>query len=176
MRTPSLRSSTLVWALALVHLNAVPPAKAQNATHNVKLQLAAMDRSRVIKYEPELRNLLPETASQAVTWKVRPTPASPSDRQRFFLMSTAVYGLAFLDMHETVSLKPGLFEHDPLARPFTRLPNPAYYACGAAMATGVNWAAWRMLHSHRWRKIWWAPQLVSASGNLYGYASTRARD
>jgi hypothetical protein len=98
------------------------------------------------------------------------------NRKAFLAMSTAVYGLAFLDMHETMSLGPGLIEHDPLARPFTRLSSPAYYVTGAALATGVNLIAWKLGHLRRWHKLWWIPQAASAYGNLYGYGNTKARE
>lgn len=98
------------------------------------------------------------------------------NRKEFVAMSAGVYGFAFLDMHETMSLEPGLIEHDPLARPFTRLPPPAYYVTGAALATGVNFIAWKLGHSRRWHKFWWIPQAACAYGNLYGYGTTKARE
>jgi hypothetical protein len=98
------------------------------------------------------------------------------NRKAFVAMSAAVYGFAFLDMHETMSLEPGLIEHDPLARPFTKLPPPAYYVTGAALATGVNFIAWKLGRSRRWHKFWWIPQAASAYGNVYGYGTTKARE
>jgi len=126
------------------------------------------------------RSLLPQESFSAATAPTAPAQrleaAKRRDRRRFILLSAAVYGLAFLDMHETASLGPGVVEHDPLARPFIRLPTPAYYACGAAMATGVNWLAWKMGRSQRWRRIRWLPQTASMAGNIWGYASTKARE
>jgi hypothetical protein len=101
---------------------------------------------------------------------------SEMNRKAFVAMSAAVYGFAFLDMHETMSLEPGLIEHDPLARPFTKLSPPAYYVTGAALATGVNFIAWKLGHSRRWRKLWWVPQAACAYGNVYGYGTTKARE
>ena len=96
------------------------------------------------------------------------------NRRPFLLLSAGVYGLAILDMHETVSV--GGYEHDPLTRPFVKLTPPAYYAGGIALATGVNWMAAKMERSRRWRRIWWLPQACSMAGNLWGYTSTKARE
>ena len=93
----------------------------------------------------------------------------------FGLLSMGVYGLASLDMHETVATC-ACHEHDPLARPLTKLPTPAYYVSGVALATGVNWIAWKMAHSRRWHRIWWLPQVAAMAGNLWGYTSTKAQE
>jgi hypothetical protein len=100
--------------------------------------------------------------------------------------SLAVYTAAALDMHATEEaaqnvnmLKkqyPWLYqgyssEADPLARPLLKLPAPAYYACGVALATGVNWVSLRMSRSKRFRKVWWLPQAISVAGNTLGYLS-----
>jgi hypothetical protein len=105
----------------------------------------------------------------------RPEPGRGiRNRRPFLMLSAGVYGLALLDMRETVSV--GGYEHDPLTRPFMKLPAPAYYAGGIALATGVNWMASKMEHSRRWRRIWWLPQACSIAGNLWGYATTKARE
>jgi hypothetical protein len=99
-------------------------------------------------------------------------------------LSALTYTAAALDMHATadaVQLKkkyPAFYlgnpEADPIARPFVKLPAPAYYACGFALATGVNWLGYRMSRSRKWRKVWWLPQSISMSTNGYGYyTSTR---
>jgi hypothetical protein len=93
----------------------------------------------------------------------------------FVLLSAGVYGLASLDMHETVATC-ACHEHDPLAQPLTRLPTPAYYASGIGLATGLNWLAWKMEHSRRWHRVWWLPQVGAMAGNLWGYASTKTRE
>lgn len=92
---------------------------------------------------------------------------------QFLALSAGVYGAAFADMHQTLHVRHYWWwtETDPLARPFVRLPAPAYYATGFALATGVNWLGWKMGHSRRWHKLAAIPQLMSISGNTYGYRS-----
>jgi hypothetical protein len=103
-------------------------------------------------------------------------PSAPRmNRKAFVAMSAAAYGFAFLDMRETKAIGPGLIEHDPLARPFTQLSTPAYFATGAALVTGVNLIAWKLAHSRKLHKIWWVPQAACASGNLYGFSKTKSR-
>jgi hypothetical protein len=143
---------------------------------------------------PEAKPLAPDNGEP------KPAPsigAVDSNKNRKFSTTTklwvasslAVYTAASLDMHATeevvqrgIALRkryPGLawltddysFESNPFARPFLKLPAPAYSACGAALATGVNWAALRMSRSKRFRKVWWIPQAVSVAGNLHGYST-----
>jgi hypothetical protein len=99
-------------------------------------------------------------------------------------MSAATYAAAAFDMHATAEAEDwfkghphfylGPTETDPLARPFVRLPRPAYYATGFALATGVNWLGYRMSHSRKWRKLWWLPQSISISANSWGYKTRRS--
>lgn len=117
-------------------------------------------------------------------------PIKPAQRPKtpmtlWVASSLAVYTAAALDMHATEQNRqlyqkyPGYFygdyEADPFARPFVRLPAPAYYACGIAMATGVNWLGFRMSRSPRFHKIWWLPQALSVAGNTRGYMTTLVR-
>jgi hypothetical protein len=48
-------------------------------------------------------------------------------------------------MHQTLAVRnySWWYETDPFARPFAKLPAPAYYATGLAMATGLNWLSWK---------------------------------
>ena len=91
------------------------------------------------------------------------------------LLSAAVYGAAWADMHRTSEVRKNSwwYETDPLAKPFAKLPTPAYYVTGLAMATGVNWLSWKMAHSRRWHKLAPIPQLLVIGGNLYGFQSNR---
>jgi hypothetical protein len=107
----------------------------------------------------------------------------------FLALSAGVYAGVAFDMHSTVNLKRWynvndppftvsmpFSDKDPLARPFVNLPTPAYYASGFAFATGINWVAWKMKHSSRFRKVWWIPQLMPV-GNVYcGIQNTRYYD
>jgi len=100
--------------------------------------------------------------------------------------SLAVYAAAALDMHATEEAVQRVnalhkrypffpedysFESNPLARPLLKLPAPAYYACGVALTTGVNWVGLRMSRSKRFRRVWWLPQTLSVAGNTHGYLS-----
>jgi len=100
-------------------------------------------------------------------------PLSPVrfHKTQFLILSVAVYGASFADMHQTMKERKygWWFEADPLAKPFVRLPAPAYYAAGLAMATGVNWISWKMGHSRKWHKLAVIPQLLAIGGNTYGY-------
>jgi hypothetical protein len=104
-----------------------------------------------------------------------PVFAKRDSRFRFVVLSTAVYGAALADMHQTLAVRNlyWWYETDPLARPFVHLSTPAYYATGLAMATGINWLSWKMAHSRRWHKLAPIPQLLTIGGNLYGYHSNR---
>lgn len=88
-------------------------------------------------------------------------------------LSTAVYAASLADMHETMRVRneSWWYERDPLARPIVRLPAPAYYTTGLALATGVNWVSWKMGHSRRWHKLAFVPQVISIAGNSYGFKS-----
>jgi len=94
-------------------------------------------------------------------------------KKKFFVLSAAVYGAGLADMHQTLEARKNSWWHetDPLARPFARLPAPAYYATGLAMAAGLNWISWRMGHSRRWRKLSPISQLLAIGGNTYGFRS-----
>jgi hypothetical protein len=95
--------------------------------------------------------------------------------KKFIFLSAGVYTAAILDMHQTLAVRssPWWYETDPLAKPFVHLPAPAYYATGLALATGVNWLSWKMSHSRRWHKLAPIPQVLSITGNLYGYHTNR---
>ena len=103
-------------------------------------------------------------------------PREDRSTRRFFLLSLGVYTAAAMDMQESASLRPHFHEDDPLAKPFAKLPLPAYYATGIVFATGVNWLGWRLARSERWHRVWWLPQVCSIAGNVAGYAHTKTHE
>ena len=108
-------------------------------------------------------------------WKMK-QPVENRSVRRFFLLSGGVYAAAVMDMQESASLRPHFREDDPLAKPFAKLPLPAYYASGLAFATGLNWLGWRMAHSEKLQRVWWLPQVCSITGNLIGYWHTKTHE
>jgi hypothetical protein len=112
-------------------------------------------------------------------YSLRSKPRTPVrfPKARFIVLSACVYGAALADMHQTLEVRKNSwwYETDPLARPFARLPAPAYYATGLAMATGINWLSWKMGRSRHWRKLSPIPQLLIIAGNLYGFHTNRYR-
>jgi hypothetical protein len=148
---------------------------------------AAIAQTDLPESKPKLSLLLlePNSSDSASTSFVRPGKRPPIKathtllshlyKKKFILLSAGVYTAAILDMHQTLAVRssPWWYETDPLAKPFVRLPAPAYYATGLALATGVNWLSWKMSRSHRWRKFAPIPQVLSIGGNLYGFHTNR---
>ena len=106
---------------------------------------------------------------------VMPVPVGRFPKMQFLILSAGVYGAAFADMHGTLKERkyPWWYEADPLARPLVKLPAPAYYATGFALATGLNWISWKVGHSRRWHKLAAIPKLLAIAGNTYGYTTNR---
>jgi hypothetical protein len=100
-------------------------------------------------------------------------PVVPFHKKQFLILSAAVHGASLADMHQTLKERKHSwwYEADPLARPFVKLPAPAYYAVGLAMATSLNWISWKMGHSRRWHRLAAIPQLLAIAGNTHGYKS-----
>ena len=67
-------------------------------------------------------------------------PVVPFHKKQFLILSAAVHGASLADMHQTLKERKHSwwYEADPLARPFVKLPAPAYYAVGLAMATSLT--------------------------------------
>ena len=121
--------------------------------------------------------------STATVQQIKPTqnwpvkkPVADHSVRRFRLLTASVYAAATLDMQESLSLRPGFHEDDPLGKPMAHLPAPAYYTTGYAFATGVNLVGWKMARSERWRSVWWLPQIGSIAGNLVGFGYTKAHE
>ena len=106
--------------------------------------------------------------------------------KKFLILSAGVYAGTAFDIHSTVDIKrwynfsdpptklsAHFSDRDPLARPFVDLPTSAYYATGLTLATGINWLAWKMRHSSRFRREWWLPQLLPAVNLYCGIQNTR---
>jgi hypothetical protein len=126
----------------------------------------------------DLKMGLPARNTETSFLGASPKTAAHFSNNRFLVLSAAVYAAALADMHQTVEVRnlSWWYETDPLARPFARLPSPAYYATGLALATGLNWVSWKMghsRHSRRWRKLSAVPQLLAITGNTYGFKSNR---
>jgi hypothetical protein len=93
-------------------------------------------------------------------------------KRQFLALSAGVYAAGLADMYQTRRYS-WWYEKDPLAKPMVRLPAPAYYATGLALATGLNWLSWKMGHSRKWHRLAPLPQLLAISGNTYGFKSNR---
>lgn len=148
----------------------VPAAKAQSGpTESALKALLPAEESR----ETNLRADASASYLKSESLQGRILPAENFHKKRFVLLSAAVYAASVADMHETMRVRnePWWNERDPLARPIVRLPAPAYYATGLALATGVNWMSWKMGHSRRWHKLAFIPQLFSIAGNTCGFKS-----
>jgi len=121
---------------------------------------------------PDLKSAVRGRNADTVFIEPRSNPRGISPRNNFFVLSAAIYGASLADMHQTLAFRNDSwwYETDPLAKPLVRLPAPAYYATGLAMATGLNWISWRMGHSRRfrnWRQFhncWQLPETCTGSG------------
>jgi hypothetical protein len=167
MNYRSIRTIAILGALS-----AAPAVIAQSEPPESKPKLAVL----LLETKPLDSNptFLPRAAEPN---PFKPKPESPAhfSKTKFVFLSAAVYGASLSDMHQTLAVRNNSwwYETDPLAKPLVRLPAPAYYTIGLVMATGVNWLSWKMAHSRRWRKLAPIPQLLSISGNLYGFRTNR---
>jgi len=107
------------------------------------------------------------------TVRIEPLPTiSRSPKTTLVILSSCVYVAAWIDMHRTYPRRRVITERDPFVRPLLKLPAPAYYATGLALATGINYLGWKMAHSRRFRKIWFIPQAFTIAGNTWGRATS----
>lgn len=142
------------------------PARAQDTLVAIKAALSTEVHVPSVPIQPlETRHRRP----------IR-TPVEDRSRRRYLFLSLGVYAAAFMDMGESISLRPWFKEQDPLAKPFATMPTPAYYITGAAFATGINWVGLKMARSERWHRVWWLPQVCSIAGNAFGFGYTKLHE
>jgi len=94
-----------------------------------------------------------------------------AERRVWKVLTVASLGAAAADVHFTIhNLNNGGYEKDPLARPFTNLPTPAYATFSMLGAAAADWFGWKLQRSrHPWvRRFWWVPQVVQIQGNVRG--------
>ena len=127
------------------------------------------------KNAPDSISAPPPRSPAEDPFQLKSKPSVRVSKTKFILLSAGVYAASLADMHQTLKVRNNSWwsETDPLARPFVRLPAPAYYATGLAMSTGINWLSWKMAHSRRWHKLAPLPQVLAIAGNLYGFRSNR---
>lgn len=90
-------------------------------------------------------------------------------------MTVTGFAFAASDVDCTVQiLRQGGYESNPLARPITNLPTPAYVAVSMIGEAGVDWFGLKLQESRNpWlRRFWWAPQLYMIQANVYGTIHT----
>jgi hypothetical protein len=156
------------------------PSSQSNLPDNPASKSLGLDKNESKSPARESLQVVPPTNSDGKPRKFTTTT------KLWVASSLAVYTAAALDMRATEETVqrinrlhkqyPGFpedysFESNPFARPLLKLPAPAYYACGVALATGVNWVGLRMSRSKRFRRAWWLPQTLSVAGNTHGYLS-----
>jgi hypothetical protein len=105
-------------------------------------------------------------------------PASADSRVRksagrrvWKVLTVASLGAAAADVHFTIqTLHDGGYETNPLARPLTNLPTPAYATLSMIGAAGVDWFGLKLQRSrHAWvRRFWWVPQVYQIQANTRG--------
>lgn len=103
-----------------------------------------------------------------------------AERRVWKVLTVASMGAAAADIHNTIHslhLHDGAYEADPLARPLTNLPAPAYATLGMMGAAGVDWLGLKLQGSrHAWmRRCWWLPQVLQISGNIVGVTTSTHR-
>lgn len=108
----------------------------------------------------------------------KPEPIFEKHRPIAWLTLTAIgQAAALADATNTLRLRhqdPGWVENDPLARPFVRLPAPAYLTVAVAFTGIISVASLRMHNSSNgWeRHLWWVPQAIQIGLNAEAAAHT----
>jgi hypothetical protein len=108
----------------------------------------------------------------------KPEPIFQKHRPVDWLTLTAIgQAAALADATNTLRLRhadPGWVENDPLARPFVRLPAPAYLTFAVAFTSMISIASLKMHNSsNRWeRRFWWVPEAIQIGLNTECAAHT----
>jgi hypothetical protein len=108
----------------------------------------------------------------------KPEPIFEKHRPIAWLTLTAIgQAAALADATNTLRLRhqvPGWVEYDPLARPFVRLPAPAYLTVAVAFTGIISVASLKMHNSsNKWeRRFWWVPQAIQIGLNTECAART----
>ncbi len=159
-------------ATILVAIFYAPPSKAQAAPLNSNSGVASI-RAEGREKEDDSSFAAGQPLRKSGDLRLNGASAPYFHKKQFVILSSLVYAASAADMHQTLHNRKYFwwYEADPLARPFVRLPAPAYYAAGLTLATGINWFSWKMGHSRRWHKLAPIPQLLSIVGNTYGVKS-----
>jgi len=90
--------------------------------------------------------------------------------KQWAVLTAVSVAAAFTDAGTTIQMRHlvgGNPETDPLARPFSGLPGPAYIAVTAVFAGGVAYLGHRMENSRHpvIRHLWWIPQVSQTALN-----------
>jgi hypothetical protein len=165
-----MKYRTILGAAVLAMVLSTSESKAQ--TYWVESAARAAEFKPKAK-TPEIQPESPAAVAIKKSIDAKTLSAVRFHKKQFLILSAAVYGASLVDMHQTLQERKysWWYETDPVARPLVRLPPPAYYAIGLAMATSLNWISWKMGHSRKWHKLAAIPQLIAIGGNTYGYKS-----
>src|SRR5215470_586623 len=131
-----------------------PASKAQATLLNSSSRVASI-RAEGREKEDDFSFAAAQPLRKSGNLRLNGASAPYFHRRQFIILSSLVYAASVADMHQTLHNRnySWWYEKDPLARPLVRLPAPAYYAAGLALASGINWMSWEMGHSRRWHKL-----------------------
>ena len=113
-------------------------------------------------------------------WPMIASAQTDTHKQKQIILDVLSQGATWADMISTQKalrpsirfvngveiVSPPFKEADPLAKPFTSLPAPAYDIAGTSLSFGLSVLGRKMHHSNRWfRHIWWVPQVAQITIN-----------
>jgi hypothetical protein len=135
-----------------------------------------MSRETAIRRMPVKITILLLVLTAPVAAFAQDLPDRPMPKT-FDVLTAATFAAAATDSVQTVfAARAGAVEVDPLARPFTQLPTPAYLMVSETLPTGCALLARKMHHSNNraLRRLWWLPQTIELGANVWGITSTWA--